>query len=84
VENEGPLPCSKDPNTVNIVSQNSSVYGNPPHSFKTFFILCPRLDVPSDIIRFSYEISDAFPNPAVRVIPPHRRAAFVIGLIIFD
>jgi len=43
-----------------------------------------RLDVPSNIIRISYEISDAFSNPAVRVIIPHSRAPFVIGIIMFD
>jgi hypothetical protein len=43
-----------------------------------------HLDVPIDIIRFSYEISDAVPNPAIRVILPHSRVPFVIGLIIFD
>jgi len=48
-------------------------------------ILCDsRLDVPSNIIRISYEISDALPIPAVRVIIPHSRAHFVIGLIIFE
>jgi hypothetical protein len=40
--------------------------------------------VPIDIIRFSYEILDAVPNPAVRIIFPHSRVPFVIGLIIFD
>jgi len=40
--------------------------------------------VPSDIIRFSYEISCAAPNPAACVIIPHSRAHFVIGLIIYD
>ena len=55
-----------------------------PISLRLLILCDSRLDVPSNIIRISYEISDALPNPAVRVIIPHSRAPFVIGLIIFD